>query len=245
MIHLFSSGVAEQLGFYVYLYFDPFTDTPFYIGKGQGNRVFEHLEEQSETAKVQRIEQIRERGKEPKIELLVHGLPDEETALRIEAAAIDLLGIGSLTNQVRGWGSSDFGRRSVEEIEAYYARGEARIEEDALLIRVNQLFRPGMSALELYEITRGVWRIGERRHKVRYALAIYRGIVREVYRVDSWHRACSTSYETRNISRRLNKDRWEFVGDVAEETIRQKYLLKSVTNYFGSNWQTPYVYINC
>jgi uncharacterized protein len=29
--------------FYVYLYFDPRTDQPFYVGKGQGDRGFFHL----------------------------------------------------------------------------------------------------------------------------------------------------------------------------------------------------------
>lgn len=31
-------GVGEQLGHYVYLYVDPRTDEPFYVGKGVGNR---------------------------------------------------------------------------------------------------------------------------------------------------------------------------------------------------------------
>ena len=35
--------VARQLGYYVYLYIDPRSKRPFYVGKGQGERVLSHL----------------------------------------------------------------------------------------------------------------------------------------------------------------------------------------------------------
>src|SRR5690242_20018084 len=35
--------VAARLGFYVYLYIDPRTGKPFYVGKGQGSRALAHL----------------------------------------------------------------------------------------------------------------------------------------------------------------------------------------------------------
>lgn len=36
-------GVGEQLGHYVYLYVDPRTGEPFYVGKGVGNRILAHF----------------------------------------------------------------------------------------------------------------------------------------------------------------------------------------------------------
>jgi len=41
----FSPAVVEALGYYVYLLKDPETDKVFYVGKGTGNRIFQHLKE--------------------------------------------------------------------------------------------------------------------------------------------------------------------------------------------------------
>lgn len=42
-----------------------------------------------------------------------------------------------------------------------------------------------MTKRELYEATRVVWKIGERRNNAQYAMAVYQGIVREVYKIES------------------------------------------------------------
>jgi len=93
-----SPKVIEQLGYYVYVYINPLTNTIFYVGKGKGNRVFAHLYDTTEARKVETITSIRAQGHEPRIEIVVHGLDDEITALRIEAALIDVLGKTTLTN---------------------------------------------------------------------------------------------------------------------------------------------------
>ena len=89
---------------------------------------------------------------------------------------------------------------------------EVTVAEPAILIRIAQLYEPGMSPDQLYEATRGVWKIGERRESVRYALAISQGIVREVYEIHCWHPAASTNYTTRPIRSVNVKGRWEFTG---------------------------------
>src|SRR4051812_42705703 len=86
------------------------------------------------------------------------------------------------------------------------------IVDPVLLIRINQLFRPGMSAHALYEATRGVWKVGLRREGVKYALAIFDGVVREVYSIDKWHEAGSTQYSTRAAADVVVEGRWEFTG---------------------------------
>lgn len=40
----FKSSVIEALGYYVYCLVDPRDNRIFYVGKGRGNRVFEHVQ---------------------------------------------------------------------------------------------------------------------------------------------------------------------------------------------------------
>src|ERR1041385_9256014 len=83
--------VAAKLVYYVYAYVDPRDSQIFYIGKGCGSRVLAHLDEVGESAKIRRIAELKTVGLQPRIDILAHGIPDEETALRIEAAVIDAL----------------------------------------------------------------------------------------------------------------------------------------------------------
>ena len=65
----------------------------------------------------------------------------------------------------------------------------ARIAEPSVLININQSYRDGMSRAELYEDTRKHWKIAPERQPIppQCAFALYRGLIREVYRVTSWH----------------------------------------------------------
>ena len=51
MISKFSPNTIESIGYYVYVYSDPDTHQPFYVGQGQGNRVFSHLKEENNSSK--------------------------------------------------------------------------------------------------------------------------------------------------------------------------------------------------
>jgi hypothetical protein len=102
-------GVAERLGFYVYVLTDPRTDSVFYVGKGTGERCFAHLAEARKTVadtkgdypKLATIRAIEGDGLDVKIDVLRHGL-DEATAFVVESAAIDLLPvIGSIHQHPR------------------------------------------------------------------------------------------------------------------------------------------------
>jgi hypothetical protein len=44
MSQTFGIGVAEKIGYYVYLLIDPRTSEVFYVGKGVGNRCFAHVQ---------------------------------------------------------------------------------------------------------------------------------------------------------------------------------------------------------
>ena len=103
-----------------------------------------------------------------------------------------------------------------------------------------------MPAEELYEITRGVWRLDfERASAMKYIFAVYEGVVREVYEVDKWQPAQIGGYAIRtDLMPEDAKGRIEFVGKIAPEAIRQKYLLGDVTAYTKVSLQAPCLYIN-
>ena len=239
-------GMAEKLGYYVYLYVDPRDGKVFYVGKGKDERCLDHLFEDDDHPKVQRIRDIFAASLEPRIEMLAHGLRTEQEAYNIEAAAIGLLGLENLTNRVVGKDSLRFGRKGLSELEGYYAAKPVKIIDPVILIRVNQLYRHGMPAAELYDITRGVWVLSaERASKMKYVFAVYEGVVREVYAPEKWMPALMTQYPNRtDLVPDDAKGRVEFIGRPAPEAIRQKYLLGDVTAYTKVSLQAPCLYIN-
>jgi len=121
------------------------------------------------------------------------------------------------------------------------------VDERSILIRIPQLWDPGMSDDELYDATRGHWKLGPRRELAELALAVVAGVVHEVYRIESWHRAGTTPSATA-IHTSAPPDRWEFVGKPAEEALRSKYVgrsVKGVKGYFSQGNQNPIRYVNC
>ena len=174
--------VAAGLKSYVYIYSDPDDGRPFYIGKGVGNRLFAHLDDTSETEKTATIAAIRNSGRQPQIDILRYGLTDAEASL-VEAAAIDLIGLSKLTNRVAGHHVRSFARIASQEVIAMLSAKPVQVRHKAILITINKLYRSNMTIEELYEATRGIWKVGERREQAEFAMAVYQGIVREVYRM--------------------------------------------------------------
>lgn len=236
MISKFNTTITKQLGSYVYLYIDPADGEIFYVGKGKGNRAFSHLNEESEHEKIKRIKEIRDNGNEPIIEILVHGLNDQG-AKKVESSVIDLLGKENLTNKAAGWQSGIYGRMGLEQIRSIYDAKEANITEPGILIKINQSFRYGMTPIELYDVTRCCWKLGERRNNAKYAFAVYDGVIQEVYEILNWYVGGLTMASTDRV---LEKDRWEFVGRIADDSIRDKYLNKKVNH----KDQNPIKYVN-
>jgi len=109
------------------------------------------------------------------------------------------------------------------------------IKESAILLRINQKYYEGISQEDLYMITRGEWVVGERRKKARYAFAVYRGIVLQVYRIHRWIPFTGKTPSSRQ--------RWCFDGVVAENL--QHYVGRSVKHYSVRGNANPVKYINC
>lgn len=246
----FPSNIIQELNYYVYIYSDPDTLKPFYIGKGKGNRCFNHLFQEGDTEKIKKIQELKEQGKMPIIEILIFGV-DEETALKVEAAAIDLIGIENLTNIQKGHHSAMYGRIDVDELYNRFNRDELSREdivENVMFIKVNRYYY-GMTDFQLYDQTRRCWKVNEDRVKqVEYAFAIYEGLVLEVYKIAGWFSA-HTTYNSIPVSEEIIKHdtiegkRFEFVGQVADDSIRKKYVGKSVTSFYKKGEQNPIKYI--
>ncbi len=246
MLDSIAPYVGERLGFYVYLYVDPRTNEPFYVGKGQGGRALAHIADTSESRKVARIKEILAAGLEPRIDILVHRLLSEEAAFRIEAAVIDAIGPDRLTNAVRGWESGKVGRMPLSELVALYGATPVDVVHPSLLIRINRLYRYGIGEAELYEATRGIWKVGAKRALAQYAFSIFHGVVRAVFEIKSWHPERTTPYHVRVFEDPTPMlRRWEFVGNPAEASIRKQYVGRSVQHYFKQGLQSPVVYVNC
>ena len=94
--------------YYVYVYKDPLSQTPFYIGKGNGNRKFQHLKETKDNTenylKWCKIRSILNRNKQPIIDEVFES-NNEQEAYYVEASLISHFGRigfepnGCLTNR--------------------------------------------------------------------------------------------------------------------------------------------------
>jgi len=169
---------------------------------------FEALEpERKQAPKTRRIREIRAAGNEPRIDIARHGLTPEEAFL-VEAALIDGYdGIVELTNAVsrrrrstEGGDRIDVGRAPLTELIARYgAEALTAREPPVLLIRLQPRWKPRreelepgywrkgsgwfpeISATELFDSTRGWWRVSARsvsRRGVGHVIAVVAGVSR-------------------------------------------------------------------
>ena len=163
--------------------------------------------------------------------------------MQVEAAAIDLLGVANLANAVRGHGTK-YGRMPLQEVVAHYTRRKANVREPAILIRINKLYRYGMTDAELYDATRSAWRVGPKRDQARYALSVFEGVVREVYHITQWLPAGSTFNVRRDGRGQREPNRWEFVGTIADDRARRRYVNRYVGHLFNQGARNPISYVN-
>lgn len=121
----------------------------------------------------------------------------------------------------------------------------ASINVPCIVIRIQRAFRSGMSPEELYEATRGVWVVGPRRNNAKYAMAVFDGVVREVYEIAAWHAAGTTEYLTRPHQHVNRPGRWEFTGSRAPESVRASLVGMSIAHLWTRGAANPIKYVNC
>ena len=224
-------SIAPELENYVYALCeipDSGPAKPFYIGRGVGSRCLKHQKKKDEKSEI--IEKLIESNKF-RIDILRHGL-DIETAEIVEATCIDLLGLDSLENKIKGFGAR-LGRSTLEEIKELYQKGDPLIvsaNHAGLAFNLNKTYTSAMSDVKLLEATRGTWAKVPRGPELKYAYATYHGLVKEVYEIRHWLPAGTQHYffRDRKLGDERLKNRHEFVGVIAPDEIRSRYKNKKI-----------------
>jgi hypothetical protein len=222
----FSQTVSDKLKCYVYRLIDPRSGTTFYVGRGQGNRVFSHAagdekpskSEDSDSLKIRTIREIRNGGFHVQHVIHRHGM-NEESAKEVEAALIDAY--PGLTNIQSGCDSDRSAMHATQVIRLYEAE-EAKFEHNVVLITINRTIedRPIIDAV------RYAWKIDPTRaRKLDYVLAVANGMIVGAYVADEWLAATPENFpgfpET-------DPERFGFRGREAPEEVQSMYLRKRV-----------------
>ena len=248
----FSQSVIESLKYYVYALVDPRDNRIFYIGKGKGNRIFQHAEnackDDESNLKLDTIRNIIQGGKKVEYYILRHNLTEEEAYI-VESTLIDLLTYPKfnkefqLANISAGHHQWDEGIKSVEDVNALYCRAKIKPKEGEklLLVNLNQSFDKAKSKgvyqrLNIYEATRKYWVIGKNQpQQIKYILGVYKKIVRSVIKVESYTWVESAE-EDGTI---FPKPRCCFEGQLCKDS---PYLNKDISDYpFGSGAAIRYI----
>ena len=215
------------------------------MGKGVGNRAYQHARqakkvsgETSAQLKLQTIRDIHGAGKDVDVEIVRHRIENEAVAYEVEAAVIDALNLmgAQLTNLAGGHGSAR-GWKPLEELVVEYGAQPVEIAPDhrVALIRIRRRFAEVRTPEDLYEVTRQWWRMAPNRRKPDWAFSVYNGIVRAVYRIDSWEQEPPTAQRKR---------RWAFHG-TRDPEMEKRYLWRDVSRYLSHGTQNPIKYVNC
>jgi len=226
----FPHEVAKELKYYVYRLIDPRNGETFYVGKGVGNRVFQHMKcslatdaEDEISDKYQTIRRIVAAGLNVMHVIHRHGM-EETTAFEVEGALIDAF--PGATNIVGGHGSNDYGPMNAIEIINRYAAEEAIFEHNVLMITINR----SISDMSIYDATRFAWRLDKSKaEKADYILSVEKGIVVGVYKAFEWKRARKQYFPEFSVH---TNSRYGFIGVEAESEIQNLYMRKRIPGEF-------------
>ena len=223
----------ESRDYYVYRLIDPRTGHTFYVGKGTGNRVFQHAKaaiklkkhEDETSEKIAQINAIKNDGLEV-IHIIHRSGMTENEALEVEAALIDvyagLTNIQSGINPERGMMAAETWR-SLQELETY-----TEPDVDYVLIKVKSNVLANNNN-NLYETTRKAWRADlNNAKKYNYVFAAVDGIVKNVYAELTW---CDSN-EANRIEFTGKECSEDWVKDIIGKKIPEHYRKKGAANPF-------------
>ena len=229
----FPDSVSNKLGNYVYRLIDPRNGHTFYVGKGKGNRVFQHatfpnnmtLEDGEDhiSVKSKIIQYIINSGLSVMYVIHRHDIP--ECAINeVEAAVMDCY--PGLSNIQSGHGSDAKGPMSITEIVEKYALPEINWEpsEKLVLININRV-ENRRSIDEVYRQTQLAWRISKKRaEQADYVLAVVRGVVVGAFKAHEWLDATRPNFPDRILDEEGIPGRKGFKGERAPDVIWKKFV---------------------
>ena len=230
----FPEEVIQKLKYYVYRLIDPRNGESFYVGKGQGNRVFTHAKGLPDNGVavsnpvLERIRDIQLAGLEVSHVIHRHGIPTESVAYAVEATLIDAFP-GAL-NRVARHGSDEYGCRHADEIIAQFEAEEFEVKEPLICINIPHRYYTHSTL----DAVRGMWPININRARgYKLVLAHVRGLVVGAFRPEQpWLAATPENFcpETfpEVLSKRVQERRRGFVGGKAEDKVWNYYVGKRV-----------------
>lgn len=243
----FTDDTIKELKSYVYILIDPRSKKIFYVGKGNGNRVFQHLKcaldaSEVSNAKYKTIREIINEGKEVKYYILRHGMTEDE-ALLVESVFINFLTykdfafVAGLTNIVAGHNQWPLGIKTVEDIESEYGATPLKLsnlKHKLLSININKLY----GKMDTYEATRASWILSPNRaNKCDYVVSEYHGVIRKIYKINE------KGWQLLPESSNWKRQRYFFEGEeVTDPEITSLYLRKSIGKKDGT--QNPLRYFD-
>lgn len=254
----FTDEVSNSLQAYVYRLIDPRNDETFYVGKGRGNRIFQHakalnIEQMIEcdllSPKLERIRAIINSGHSVDYVIHRHGLTDD-TAFEVEAALIDAF--PNLHNELRGHYASERGLATTAQVQHRYNLPTCTVREGdrVLIIKINKL-NGSRDTAEIYRLTHYCWKLRKKRaEKADYILALDSGVVVGAFVAHEWLPATKENFGYLDYADGSEAHRWGFKGTEANDETKQWYvgefgkrLISNDDLKYSS--QNPVRYVNC
>ena len=234
----FTKATRKKLGNYVYRLIDPRNGETFYVGKGKGNRVFDHAQAKLDAAdlagddKLTRILDIIRSGFEVDHVIHRHGLSKSEAYL-VESSLIDAY--PGLTNKVAGHKARDLGAMHARTIARQYDPKPAHFSHKGLLVNVVQSTRKRTP----YDAARFSWplRLDRVTKEAPYVFAVVDQQIVDVFKVNEWLPATKTNFPEFTAAQTSNKV--GFIGHRADGDMLELYLDRSVPIFQHKKYVSP------
>lgn len=229
---MFTPDVIEQLIYYVYRLIDPRNGKTFYVGKGKGNRVFDHVkdalknfdskkyinkDDDEYSLKIRYIRDIHASGLEVIHVIHRYGLTEKE-AFEVEAALIDCY--PELTNIQEGR-STERGLNNTDVLQRNLSLSEFEDQEDYdyCIIKFNNFTLNKRGSV--YETVRKYWKVDYNKIKqIPYVLASLNGVIVDVFEVERWYKI------------KDEDNRCMFTGRQASEKVRSLFVNKRLPEHY-------------